>query len=69
MPDAVAPGAWEGTVTATMSTSSLSEWSDPTAGFAGELVRIGAPDALVEHWVAEGTHPTGPARTGPTIGD
>jgi hypothetical protein len=58
--------AFEGEITAMISTSSLSEWSDPFAGFDGALVRFGAPDLHAEHWTVEGSHPTGLATTGPT---
>jgi hypothetical protein len=60
------PRAFEGTATATLSTSSLSEWTDPYAAFEGELVRIGATDLVAEHRVVTGSHPTGRAITGPT---
>ncbi|MES2644751.1 MAG: hypothetical protein V4850_35015 [Myxococcota bacterium] len=69
VPTASEPAGWEGLVTATMSTSSLSEFSDPSAGFSGELVRIGARDVVAEHWVVSGQHPTGYALTGPTLAD
>lgn len=68
-PTSTEPGDWDGLVTATMSTSSLSEFTDPSAGFTGELVRIGAPDVLAEHWVVSGHHPTGFAVTGPTLSE
>lgn len=58
-------GGFEGEVTATMSTSSLLELTDPYAGFVGELVRIGADELVSEHWLVEGAHPTGIARTAP----
>jgi len=68
-PTAAGPRSWEGAVTATMSTSSLSEWSDPHAGFVGDLVYIGLPDVVAEHFVASGSHPTGLAETGPTVAE
>lgn len=69
VPTEAAPRAWTGTATATMSTSSLSEWSDAHAGFTGELVRVGARDVVTEHFVVSGQHPTGLAETGPTRAD
>lgn len=69
VPTTTEPADWAGLVTADMSTSSLSEFSDPTAGFAGELVRISAPDVVAEHWMVSGHHPTGLAITGPTLID
>ncbi len=66
VPTAAETGAFEADVTAELSTSSLSEWTDPAVAFSGELVRIGAPDVVAEHWVVEGSHPTGAAETGPT---
>lgn len=67
VPTQAGPASWDGSVTATMSTSSLSEWSDPHAGFAGDLVYIGLRDVVAEHFVASGSHPTGLAETGPTL--
>ena len=58
-------GTFRGEVTATLSTSSLLELTDPRVAFAGELVRVGADDVLAEHWLVEGSHPTGVARTPP----
>ncbi len=69
VPTEVAQRAWAGAATATLSTSSLSEWSDAQAGFVGELVRIGARDVVAEHFVVTGRHPTGAAVTGPTRSD
>lgn len=65
-PVSAEPGSLQGTVRATLSTSSLSEWTDPYAAFEGELVRIPSRDVLAEHWVVAGRHPTGLAETGPT---
>lgn len=67
VPEADGPGAWTGTAVATLSTTNLIEKTQLTAGFDGELVRVGVRDAAVEHWLAEGTHPVGAARTGPTL--
>lgn len=61
VPTDVGPGSFAGAVTATMSTSSLSEWSDPHAGFAGEIVRLGVRDVVAEHVLVSGSHPTGRA--------
>jgi hypothetical protein len=66
IPVSVQDRAFNGSITATISTSSLSEWSDPFAGFEGALVRFGAPDLHAEHWTIAGSHPTGLATTGPT---
>lgn len=66
IPVSVQDRAFNGNITATISTSSLSEWSDPFAGFEGALVRFGAPDLHAEHWTVAGSHPTGLATTGPT---
>lgn len=67
IPGADGPGAWAGTAVATVSTTNLIEKTQLTAGFSGELARVGVRNAAVEHWLAEGTHPVGPARTGPTL--
>lgn len=60
-----ARGAFRGEVTATLSTSSLLELTDPRVAFGGELVRVGADDVIADHWLVEGSHPTGTARTEP----
>ncbi|MFN7145784.1 MAG: hypothetical protein ACK4YP_18560 [Myxococcota bacterium] len=60
-PTEVGPALFEGTVTATLSTTSVSEWTDPYATFTGELVRIGARDVVAEHVLVSGSHPTGRA--------
>lgn len=58
----------EGAVTATLSTSSFIEFTQLSASFEADLVRIGLKEAEVEHWVVEGAHPTGLA-TVPTMLD
>lgn len=60
------PGSFDGEATATLSTSSLIELSDPHAAFEGELVRVGSRDLVSEHWRVDGSHPTGASSTGPT---
>ncbi|MDP2308229.1 MAG: hypothetical protein Q8P18_19580 [Pseudomonadota bacterium] len=67
VPTTTQAAEWAGLVTATLSTSSLSEFTDPTPAFTGELVRISAADVLAEHWAVSGHHPTGLAITGPTL--
>lgn len=58
---------FEGTATATITTSSALEFTQLTAGFSGELVRIGARSVVAEHWMITGHHPTGMAVSGPTL--
>lgn len=67
IPAATDGGVWEGQVLATVSTTNLIEWTQLTAGFAGDVVRIGLADAEVDHWLVEGSHPVGAARTGETL--
>jgi hypothetical protein len=68
-PTAVEKKSWAGTVTTTLSTSSLSEWTALSAAYENELVRIGVLDATVDHWLVEGTIPVGAAKTGPTLSE
>lgn len=58
---------WDGEVTATLSSSSAIEFTDFQAAFSGEIVRVASPDVYAEHWLVSGSHPTGQARTGPTL--
>jgi hypothetical protein len=58
---------WQGQITSTIQTTSLIELTILTASLNAELVHIGVKDALVEHFVAEGSHPVGPAVTGPLL--
>ncbi len=53
--------------TATISSSSVLELTQFTAGFEGELVRIGSPLAEVTHYAVTGSHPVGPAETATTL--
>ena len=66
LPESDDRGAWGGAALGTLSTSSAIEFTQLTAGFEGELVRVGVKDATVEHFLVEGEHPVGLARTGPT---
>ncbi|MFZ5476515.1 MAG: hypothetical protein ACOZNI_07025 [Myxococcota bacterium] len=68
-PTADEKGAWEGEVAATLSNTSLSEFTQLHAGFTGTLAYVGVKDAEVEHFLVEGTHPVGSAKTGPTLAD
>lgn len=54
-------------VTAELSTTSLLELTEWTAGFTGTLVRIGDGSVSAAHYVVEGSHPVGEASTGPTL--
>ncbi len=54
-------------VTATIANSSVLELTQFVAGFEGELVRVGAPRAQVDHYEVSGAHPVGAAETGPTL--
>ncbi|MDP2312666.1 MAG: hypothetical protein Q8P41_07160 [Pseudomonadota bacterium] len=67
VPTGADAGGFDGAVTATMSTSSAIEFTELTAGFSGELVRVGAADVVAEHFLVSGQHPTGLAVTGATL--
>ncbi len=54
-----APRAWDGTVTATLSTTNLIEFTVLTAGFEGTLTRIGVRDADVAYVERSGDHDVG----------
>jgi hypothetical protein len=69
VPSDIAASTWDGDVEATLSTSSSIEFTQLTADFSGELVRVGLPDVVAEHWVVTGEHPTGRAVTPPTASE
>ena len=59
--------AFRAEVSAELSTSSLLELTDWSAGFTGTLVRIGDGSVSATHYVVEGSHAVGEASTGPTL--
>ncbi len=67
VPSEAAPRRWSGVVEATLSTTSALEFTQLTAGFEGEVIRVGLADVVAEHFVVSGEHPTGLATTGPTL--
>lgn len=60
-------GLLAGTLRGTLSTTSLIEFTQLGVDFQAELVRAGMRDAAVDHYVVEGTFPTGDATVGPTL--
>lgn len=65
VPTADGKGSWEGEVTTTIQTSSLIELTELTAAYSATLAQVSVPNAQVEHYVVEGSHPVGEALTPP----
>lgn len=67
VPDEVSTARFTGTVTASLSNSSLLQLTRFDSGFGGTLVRIANAGTHVTHYEVEGSHPVGEAEAPPTL--
>jgi hypothetical protein len=69
VPDEVSRAQFAGTVTASLSNSSLLQLTRFDSAFSGSLVRVANAGTIVKHYEVEGSHPVGEAEAPPTLSD